>query len=260
MLPVALLPVGVVATVLARPDARWAAARPPARFALAWVVPGVAVLSSFGSKQIHYLMPLSPALAILAAGRCGTRSRAAGTPRCRPVRCCSRGRSADRRATPADGSHLPQWLSESVPPLGSGAAGRERFCWPSSKEGRRQVVALSPHLSSAAHRHPYRGGGSTRTAATTSRPVAALLKAGEQAGRPIASWDRTQDSSTSSGDFDRPFEETTHDSLARGRPVTRSGSWCGWWGPPSRGGALISRPYGQYVVAVWSASRLPAEE
>ena len=57
-----------------RIGARWravdAAGRLPARFALAWVVPGLVVLSSIGGKQIHYLIPLLPGFAILASAAC----------------------------------------------------------------------------------------------------------------------------------------------------------------------------------------------
>ena len=39
----------------------------PGRFAFAWVVPGLIALSVISGKQIHYLIPLLPGFAILAA-------------------------------------------------------------------------------------------------------------------------------------------------------------------------------------------------
>jgi hypothetical protein len=38
----------------------------PARFALAWVVPGFSILSLISGKQVHYLIPLLPGVALLA--------------------------------------------------------------------------------------------------------------------------------------------------------------------------------------------------
>jgi 4-amino-4-deoxy-L-arabinose transferase-like glycosyltransferase len=38
----------------------------PARFALAWVVPGFIILSLISGKQVHYLIPLLPGVALLA--------------------------------------------------------------------------------------------------------------------------------------------------------------------------------------------------
>ena len=91
-------------------------------------------------------------------------------------------------------------------------------------------------------------------------PVAALLKAGEQAGRPIAFVGPYAGQFHFLGRLDRHFEETTHDSLAAwaaGHPlglvVRAVGS------PRHAGGGLISRPYGEYAVAVWSAGRLREE-
>jgi 4-amino-4-deoxy-L-arabinose transferase-like glycosyltransferase len=39
----------------------------PVRFALAWIVPALGILSLISGKQVHYLMPLLPGLALLAA-------------------------------------------------------------------------------------------------------------------------------------------------------------------------------------------------
>jgi hypothetical protein len=118
---------------------------------------------------------------------------------------------------------------------------------------------MLPHLPSATHGRPCRGGRSTRTPLDLE-PVAALLKAGEQAGRPIAFVGPYAGQFHFLGRLDRHFEETTHDSLAAwaaGHPlglvVRAVGS------PRHAGGGLISRPYGEYAVAVWSAGRLREE-
>ncbi len=39
----------------------------PVRFCLAWLVPGFLTLSLISGKQVHYLLPLFPAVALLAA-------------------------------------------------------------------------------------------------------------------------------------------------------------------------------------------------
>jgi 4-amino-4-deoxy-L-arabinose transferase-like glycosyltransferase len=230
----------------------------PARFALAWVVPGVAVLSCFGGKQIHYLMPLLPGFAILAAARCrGAEPRRwdAAVPAGLLLLAGAALLIAERlRQT----LHLPQWLSEVSPALGA-ALLAGALLLASIKDRRRQVVALSltcPLLLIAVH---------LAAAGPLARhydlePVAALLKAGEQAGRPITFVGPYPGQFHFLGRLDRPFEETPHDSIAAwaaGHPLGLVVRVVG--SPRHAGGALISRPYGQYVVAVWSASRLREE-
>jgi 4-amino-4-deoxy-L-arabinose transferase-like glycosyltransferase len=67
-----LLPVILLPWILWRPWWRALARvcrRPidvPARFALAWVVPGFFILSLISGKQVHYLIPLLPGVALLA--------------------------------------------------------------------------------------------------------------------------------------------------------------------------------------------------
>jgi 4-amino-4-deoxy-L-arabinose transferase-like glycosyltransferase len=230
----------------------------PARFALAWVVPGVAVLSSFGGKQIHYLMPLLPGFAILAGARCRDeepRRWDAAVPAGLLLLAGAALLIAERLR---QALHLPQWLSEVSPALGASlVAGGLLLTF--IKEDRRQMVALSltcPLLLIAVH---------LAAAGPLARhydlePVAALLKACEQAGRPITFVGPYPGQFHFLGRLDRPFEETPHDSIgawAAGHPLGLVVRVVG--SPRHAAGALISRPYGQYVVAVWSASRLREE-
>jgi 4-amino-4-deoxy-L-arabinose transferase-like glycosyltransferase len=227
----------------------------PARFALAWVVPGVAVLSLFGGKQIHYLMPLLPGFAILAGARCRDaepRRWDAAVPAGLLLLAGAALLIAERLRQTV---RLPQWLSEVSPAWGAALlAGALLLAF--IKEGQRQVVALSltcPLLLIAVHL----AGAGPLGRRYDLEPVAALLKAGEQAGRPIAFVGPYSGQFHFLGRLDRPFEETTRDSLAAwaaGHPLGLVVRVVG--SPRHAGGALISRPYGQYVVAVWSAGGL----
>jgi 4-amino-4-deoxy-L-arabinose transferase-like glycosyltransferase len=230
----------------------------PARFALAWVVPGVAILSLFGGKQIHYLMPLLPGFAILAGARCRDaepRRWDAALPASLLLLAGAALLIAERLPHTV---RLPRWLSEVSPWWGAALlAGALLLAF--MKDGRRQVIALSltcPLLLIAIHL----AASGPLARRYDLAPVAALLKAGEQAGRPIAFVGPYAGQFHFIGRLQRPFEETTRDSLAAwaaGHPLGLVVRVVG--APRHARGALISRPYGQYVVAVWSASGLRME-
>jgi hypothetical protein len=230
----------------------------PARFALAWVGPGVAVLSLFGGKQIHYLMPLLPGFAILAGARC--RDAEPGRwDAAVPAGLLVLAGAALLLAEPLRQTlHLPKWLSEVSPTWGAALLAGALLLG-LIKEGRRQMVALSltcPLLLIAVHL----AGAGPLARRYDLEPVASLLKAGEQAGRPIAFVGPYSGQFHFLGRLERPFEETQHGSLAAwaaGHPLGLVVRVVG--SPRHAAGALISRPYGQYVVAVWSAGRLREE-
>lgn len=227
----------------------------PARLALAWVLPGVAILSSFGGKQIHYLMPLLPGVAILAATICRD-----AEPRrwdaAVPAALLAVGGAA---LLIAEGLRqtvrLPRWLGEVSPAWGvvllAGA-----LLLASVRGGRRQVLALSltcPLLLMAVHL----AAASPLARRFDLEPVAALLRAGEHAGRPIAYVGPYSGQFHFLGRLERPFEETTREGLpawAASHPLGLVVRVVG--SPRHAAGALISRPYGEYVVAVWSAERI----
>ena len=192
------LPVGSVAAALAIAGAPGRGAVDlPARFALAWVVPGLIALSTSS-----------------AASRSTTaHSAAAGIRPPRERHACSRGGEPARRrdnAAPAGllalagvvlviggtlrPSAMPRWLSEVSP-------GWDWACWRAlllalAKGGRGQALALSltcPLLLIGVHL----AGSAALARSFDLEPVAAILKAGEQASGPSPTWCPTRDNSTS---------------------------------------------------------------
>jgi 4-amino-4-deoxy-L-arabinose transferase-like glycosyltransferase len=74
LLPVVLFPWSVWPPLWRSLISRRIALDQPSRFALAWLVPGLVLLSVISGKQVHYLLPLLPAFVILAAARLGRES------------------------------------------------------------------------------------------------------------------------------------------------------------------------------------------
>ncbi len=226
----------------------------PARFALAWVVPGLVTLSTFGGKQVQYLMPLLPGVAILAAVACAgmePRRWDAALP-ASPLALAGVVMVIGGTLAP---SAMPRWLSE-VSPIWGLCLLAGAFLLAFAKGGRGQVLALSltcPLLLIGVHL----AGAAALGRSFDLEPVAAMLKAGEQAGRPIAYVGPYSGQFHFLGRLDRPFEETTRDSMlawAASHPLGLVVRVVG--SRRHAGGALIARPYGKYVVAVWSAQRL----
>ncbi|HKU60757.1 MAG TPA: glycosyltransferase family 39 protein [Gemmatimonadales bacterium] len=226
----------------------------PARFALAWVVPGVVVLSSFGGKQVQYLMPLLPGFALLAAAACADLEPRRWDAALPAAVLALAGGVLVMGETLWPGG-LPRWLGGVSPGWGvcllTGALGLAL-----ARGGRGQVVALSltcPLLLIGVHL----AGAAALRRSFDLEPVAAMLKRGEQAGRPIAYVGPYSGQFHFLGRLDRPFEEIPRDSMPAWSASHPLGLVVRVVGGRSRAaGALIARPYGEYVVAVWSARGL----
>ena len=254
MLPVVLYPWGLWPPLWRALGREHPTLDVPARFALAWVVPGVLALSSFGGKQVQYLMPLLPGFAILAAVAC-VEAKPHRWDAAVPAAVLALAGAVLVMGQTLRPSAMPRWLSEVSPAWGLCllAGGLLLAC---AKGVRRQVLALSltcPLLLIGVHL----AGAAPLQRSFDLEPVAALLKAGEQAGRPIAYVGPYPGQFHFLGRLDRPFEEIARDSIRAWAASHPLGLVVREVGGRSRaGGALISRPYGKYVVAVWSASRL----
>ena len=226
----------------------------PARFALAWIVPGVMAQSSFGGKQAQYLLPLLPGLAILAAVA-GAEVEPRRWDAAVPAGLLALAGVVLVIGETVRPSAMPRWLSDVSPGWGlcllAGA-----LLLALAKGGRGQALALSltcPLLLIGVHL----AGAAALGRCFDLEPVAATLKAGEQAGRPIAYVGPYPGQFHFLGRLDRPFEEITRDSIPAWAASHPLGLVVREVGSRSRAaGALIARPYGQYAVAVWSASRL----
>ncbi|HEY3012412.1 MAG TPA: hypothetical protein VGJ36_06685, partial [Gemmatimonadales bacterium] len=225
------------------------------RFALAWVVPGWIILSLISGKQVHYLMPLLPGFAILAA---------VAYPRIDPT-----AHRWDTAATAgclilagllllfSPGIHriltLPGWATAIsfqwglVFLLGGLLLGL-------AKGGREQVVALSlvsPALLILAHL----AGRGVAARAYDLRPVAHFLEAAETAGRPIAYVGRYSGQFHFLGRLERPFDQITPPQVARWTADHPSGLVVrDQRSPAAAAGAILSRPYRDGVIGIWEAS------
>jgi len=226
----------------------------PARLALAWVVPGLVALSSFGGKQIHYLMPLLPGFALLAAEVCSDvephRWDAAAPAGAVALVGILLGAGAGLQHALG----LPGWLGE-VPPAWGLVLLAGALVLARSRGAQGQVLALS--LTSPALMLVVHLAGSRALARRYDlRPVAGLLEAGEQAARPIAFVGHYAGQFHFLGRLVRPIEDVPRSEVAAwkgrhpdGLVVRQVGS------AADTAGALLARPYGEGMVGVWPAVR-----
>jgi 4-amino-4-deoxy-L-arabinose transferase-like glycosyltransferase len=89
-------------------------ADPGMRFALAWILPGLAAFSAISGKQPHYLLPLLPAFALLAARLLDEPLPAPRRRHLLPPLCGLFAVGGALTAMPfvASAGHLPSWASQ----------------------------------------------------------------------------------------------------------------------------------------------------
>jgi hypothetical protein len=228
----------------------------PARFALAVVVPGLILFSLISGKQVHYLMPLLPAFAILAGTVC---ERARGATRAWDMIAPAGVLAVGGLLLFAGGyfsgrAGMPEWVSWISPWWGSilfiGAV-----LLGLTRGARQQVVALSlatPALIILVHL----AAGTVTSRIYDLRPAATLLRTAEGEHRPIAYVGRYAGQFHFLGRLERPFDEITSEQLPRwtaDHPTglviqnVRSAN-------PSAG-ALLFQPYGDGAIGIWEARR-----
>lgn len=226
----------------------------PVGFALAWVVPGLVALSSLGGKQIHYLMPLLPGVALLAADVCSDVEPHRWDAAAPAGLVALAGILLWAGAGLRHALGLPAWLGEVSPTWGLILLA-EALVLATSRRARGQVLALSltgPALMLVVHL----AGSKPLGRRYDLRPVAELLEAGERAGRPIAFVGHYAGQFHFLGRLLRPIEDVPRGGVAAwaerhpdGLVVRQVRSADG------TAGALLARPYGEGMVGVWTAVR-----
>lgn len=236
---------------------------PGARFCLAWLVPGLAVFSMISSKQPHYLLPLTPALALLAAWLLAAPGVA--------VRRWHVGLAASGlllvgglvAAAPLliQRAGLPGWVSEVSPGAGVAmlAAGVALILAHERLFARRAAgpTLISIALVVGAHL----GFADAARLAYGLAPTARYLAAAESEGRPIAYVGDYHGQFHFLGRLRRPIEEIARGSESlwirshpRGKVIQDLR-----YIPPDVGRADFTQPYrGDDVLAVWSLEGIPA--
>lgn len=229
---------------------------PGARFCLAWIVPGLIAFSLISGKQPHYLLPLMPAFALLAAWLL---TGPAVSVRRWHVAVAAAGLflvGGLVAAAPLLGGRrgLPAWVTEVAP--GAGllmlAAGAVFLLFQDRLFGRGAagptLIALSLVLGS------HLGFAKVARGAYDLEPIARHVAAAEKEGRPIAWVGDYHGQLHFLGRLRRPFEEIPPGSESlwirshpRGKVIQDLR-----YIPPDVGRADFTRPYREDVLAVWS--------
>ena len=225
----------------------------PARFALAILVPGLILFSLVSGKQVHYLMPLLPAFALLAGS---TNRQLDGYTRTWdalvPAGVLATAglvlfASGYLRGKPEWATWISPWWG-AVLLIGVVVLGV-------TKGARRQIIALSltsPALIIVVHL----AGGKVVQRLYDLRPTAEFLGRAEIAHQPIAYVGRYAGQFHFLGRLKRPFDEITREQVPRwtadhptGLVIDDARSATG------RTGALMVQPYGGGVIGIWDARR-----
>ncbi|MGQ0662358.1 MAG: ArnT family glycosyltransferase [Pseudomonadota bacterium] len=200
----------------ARPWPAWS--EPGLRFCLAQIVPALILLSAISGKQPHYLLPLFPALALIAArivaGEVGDR-RGDRLPATAVLLAAGIALAAPLLAASLSGFTAPPWVA-AIHPSG-GAALVALALWLALDRARlsstraASLAAVVPAILVAVHLAAF--GPAIRPYYDTA-PAAAVLARAEQAGRPIAHVGDYHGQFHFAGRLRRPLSEITADDAA----------------------------------------------
>jgi len=258
-LPVVLLPwslwgpsVGGVARLLRRP------LDPGARFCLAWIVPGLVLLSIVSGKQPQYLLPLLPGFALLGS-RAVSQASAPWGRRVRAFQVLSYGSIGLVLLLASFGlgsSFLPEG-SRAIPPWAglSLVAGSVALHLTPSKDALREVRLLAlAMLVFLAILHV--GAIPPALASQDVREVAQWIQRAQDEGRPVAHVGHYHGQYQFPGRLLHPLEEIEAESAADWASEHPSGKIVlyearGWMPGPGTAPDLV-RPYRGRRVIVWS--------
>ncbi len=230
------------------------------RFCLAGVVPGLAVFSLISGKQPHYLLPLCPALALLATRLLDEAPAARRRHLLPPLSALAQVGTILLVAPPfAEELRLPLWAAAISPGIGVllllAAAGFVAG-FPRIFPGR----PAAPTLISLVFLGLLHVGFATAPRrAFDLAPMARFLAGLERQGRPIAFVEAYHGQFHFLGRLERPFESipggSEHAWLLShpGGRVIQSLRYM----PPGIGRTELLQPYRDGVLAVWGLSALP---
>lgn len=237
---------------------------PGARFCLAWLVPGLVAFSLISGKQPHYLLPLMPAFALLAAWLLTgpgvtVRRWHVGFAVAWLLLVGGLMALAPLLAGPGSRRGLPAWASEVSPGTGMAllalgvalVVGYERLF--ARRAAGPTLIALA--LIVGAHL----GFSDVSRESYDLEPLARYLSAAERQGRPIAYVGVYHGQFHFLGRLRRPFEEIPPGSESlwirshpRGKVIQDL-----HYIPPDVDRADFTQPYRDAVLAVWSLEGIP---
>jgi 4-amino-4-deoxy-L-arabinose transferase-like glycosyltransferase len=263
LLPVLLYPYSLWPPVW-RSLVRWRrwAGETGSRFCLAWTLPALAVFSLVSGKQPHYLLPLLPGFALVAARLLDEPSPAPRRWAALPSIAVLLVLALALIAAPplADRLRLPPWAEQVSPVAGAMlglAAAASILAFDRVFSRRPEAPALFTLLAITA---VYAGCAGAIRRPYDVKPIARYLAAVERQGRPIAFVGQYHGQFHFLGRLERPFDEVPPGGewhwLARhpeGRLVEDLRDL-----PPGIGRADFSQPYRTDYLTVWSRDSLPS--
>lgn len=229
------------------------------RFCLAWLVPGIVAFSLISGKQPHYMLPLMPAVALLASRVLAepgvTVRRWHLLPSLAGVVLIGGALAA---APFLKGGKLPAWVDRISPGAGVALIVLAAMAWLFFDRLFARRVAGPTLIAIALVLGLHLGFSEVARTAYDVAPVARYLKSAEDQGRPIAWVGDYHGQFHYLGRLERPFEEipTGSESLwirrnPRGRVVQDLK-----YIPPDLARAELTQPYRDDTLAVWGLEGL----
>lgn len=244
----------------------WAAAfrrrslDPGIRFCLAWLVPGLAVFSLISGKQPHYLLPLMPAVALLASRVLSEPGVVVRRWHILPVLAGVVLLGGALAAAPfLTARKLPAWAHQLSPGTGVALLVLAAASWVFFDRVFARRVAGPTLIAVALVVGLHLGFSEVARTAYDLEPVARYLKSAEDQGRPIAWVGDYHGQFHFLGRLVRPFQEipTGSESLwirrnPRGKVVQDLK-----YIPPDVARAELTQPYRDDTLAVWGREGIP---
>ncbi|HET9228784.1 MAG TPA: glycosyltransferase family 39 protein [Thermoanaerobaculia bacterium] len=237
------------------------AADPGLRFCVAWLVPGLAVFSLVSGKQPHYLLPLMPAFALIAARLLTEPGVTVRRGHLAPALSLFVLLGAALAAAPFLGGRdgLPSWAPQASPGVGLillALAAASIFFF-DRVFARRAAAPTLISLALVAGAHL--GLSKAARDAYDLEPMACYLSAAEKEGRPVAYVGDYHGQFQFLGRLERPLLEIPDGSESlwirqnpRGRVIQDLR-----YMPPDVSRAELTQPYRDDVLAVWGREGIP---
>lgn len=244
----------------------WAAAfrrrkaDPGMRFCLAWLLPGLVAFSLISGKQPHYLLPLMPAMALLASRVLSEPGVTVRRWHILPVLAGVVLLGGVLAVAPLlTGRKIPAWSHQVSPGTGVALLGLALASWFFFDRVFARRVAGPTLIAVALVIGLHLGFSEVARTAYDLEPVARYLKSAEDQGRPIAWVGDYHGQFHFLGRLERPFQEipTGSESLwirqnPRGKVVQDLK-----YIPPDVERAELTQPYRDDTLAVWGREGIP---
>ncbi|HEX3128080.1 MAG TPA: glycosyltransferase family 39 protein [Thermoanaerobaculia bacterium] len=235
---------------------------PGMRFCLAWVIPGLIAFSLISGKQPHYLLPLMPAVALLASRVLSEPGVTVRRWHILPVLAgivLLGGVFAVAPLLKGQGRKIPGWVDHLSPGTGVALLALAVASWVFFDRVFARRVAGPTLVAVALVLGLDLGFAEVARTAYDLEPVARYLKSAEDQGRPIAWVGDYHGQFHFLGRLERPFQEipTGSESLwihqnPRGKVVQDLK-----YIPPDVERAELTQPYRDDTLAVWGRDGIP---